>query len=70
MHLLAAGSRVVAQVVRGVRTYQLQGDQLQVVEETSAGNVEMQDDTVQHFYDLLNNRDFEAAYPFLGEDFQ
>jgi len=53
-----------------VRTYQLQGDQLQVVNEQSAGNAEMQDDTVQHFYDLLNKRDFEAAYPFLGEDFQ
>jgi serine/threonine-protein kinase len=52
------------------RTYELQGDQLRVVAERSEGNVEMQAETVRHFYELINNRDLETAYTFLSDDFK
>ena len=55
---------------RSYDRYQLSGATLTLVTNSTEGFVEMQQPTVEHFYDLLGARDFTNAYTLLGSAFQ
>lgn len=55
---------------RSYATYRLNGNTLVRIALRSEGFVEMQVETVRHFYDLLKARNFAEAYPLLSNAYQ
>ena len=55
---------------RSYDTYRLSGNTLVLVSSRTEGFPEMQVETVRHFYQLLQERDFAAAYALLSDSYQ
>lgn len=55
---------------RSYDTYRLSGKTLVLVSARTEGFPEMQVETVRHFYQLLQERDFAAAYALLSDSYQ
>ncbi|MDQ3248925.1 MAG: LysM peptidoglycan-binding domain-containing protein [Chloroflexota bacterium] len=55
---------------RSYDTYRLTGNTLVLVSSSSEGFVEMQAETVRHFYELLQARDFAGAYALFSTAYQ